>query len=180
VRLPGRRSAVPADVLERAGLGRGEKVLASAVTLDGVWLLGGRDALTVVPPSTQTPTTRIPWQQVETADWDRDQTRLRVAEVADFGTPRPVHDFRAENPGLLLQLVRERVTASVLMQRRVTMSGRTGFFVIGRRAPDGRGDVSWSYRFDEGVDPDDPAVRDAAEKALATAAEELGSAGGPI
>lgn len=179
-RLFRREGTVPSEVLQRAGLRRGEKVLASAVTDDGTWLLGARDALVVVPPSTQVPTTRIPWQQVETADWDREQERLRVAEVGEFGRPRPVHEFRAEDPSRLLQLVRERVTASVLMQRRVTVSGRKGFFVVARRAPDGSGEISWSYRFDPGVEPDDPGVRDAAERALATAAEELGSAAGPI
>ena len=65
-------------------------------------------------------------ERVETADWDRDEERLRVAEVGEFGHVRPVHTFTVTDPGRLLQMVRERVTASVLVQRRVTVEGRTG------------------------------------------------------
>ena len=105
----GRRDAVPAEVLSRAGLARGERVLAHAPTDDGTWLLGTRDALVVVEP---VDVIRLPWETVESADWDRDAGRLEVAEVGEFGQPRPVHRFTLEDPRRLLQLVRERVTAS--------------------------------------------------------------------
>jgi hypothetical protein len=74
----------------------------------------------------------------------------------------------------LLTLVRERVTASVVLQRRVTVAGRRGFFVVARRSPTGVGDLQWAYEFDAGVDPDDPQVRHLAETGLRAAAEELG------
>ena len=87
MRNPFRRGAeVPAEVVARAELGRGEKVLAGARTGDGGWLLGTRDVLLVVPASgAQTVSetggaaavTRIPWQRVETADWKRDDEQLR-------------------------------------------------------------------------------------------------------
>ncbi|MGH3444367.1 MAG: hypothetical protein ACRDPB_03235, partial [Nocardioidaceae bacterium] len=82
-------------------------------------------------------------------------------------------------PGELLALVRERVTASVVLQRRVRLSGRRGLSVIARRPPAG-GVIAWAYRFDPGVDPDDPQVRAVAEEGLRAAAEELGDAAGPI
>jgi hypothetical protein len=169
-------------VLERAGLRAGEKVLAGAAATDGSWLLGTRDALLVVPatgsedsgPAGPEGTTRIPWEQVEHADWDRDSERLRVLEVGEFGQIRPQHTFAIEEPEQLLPLVRERVTASVVLQRRVVLGGRTGFFVIARRPPSGTGEITWAYEFDPGVDPDDPEVRAAAEQGLRLAAEELG------
>ncbi len=76
--------------------------------------------------------------------------------------------------GLVVQLVRERVTASVLFQRHVTVSGRRGLRVIARRAPSGGSDVQWVYEYDEGVDPSDPEVRSVAAAALAQAREQLG------
>jgi hypothetical protein len=179
-----REAGVPTEVLSRAGLD-GERVLAHAVADDGTWLLGTRDALFVVEPAD---TCRIAWEQVQSADWVRDDDRLRVVEVAPYGEPQPVHTHEIEEPSRLLQLVRERVTASVVLSRRVRLPDRRHLTVIARRAPRGTGDladtVTWAYDLEPGVDPSDPAVREAAETALRSAQEELGlgpgSAGQPI
>jgi hypothetical protein len=175
---------VPADVVERADL-RGEKVLAHAAARDGTWLLGTREALIVVRPFDELgnrpfEAIRLPWQDIETADWDRDEELLRVAEVGTFGQSRPVHLFTLPEPGLLLQMIRERVTASVLLQRRVVVSGKRGLLVVARRPPTGRGEITWAYEFDEDVDPDDPAVREAAARGLRSAQDELGPGPQPI
>ena len=164
----------PADVVARAGLDRGVKVLAAAGDRAGTWLLGTRDHLLLVPADGEP--VRIPWQQVESADWNRDDDRLRVSEVGEFGRPRPVHEYLLDDPGQLLPFVRERVTASVVLQRRVVVRDRLGLTVIARRAPNGTGDLAWSYDLDAGLDPDDPEVREMAERGVRTAAEELGLA----
>ncbi|GAB3763789.1 hypothetical protein FB382_001105 [Nocardioides ginsengisegetis] len=150
-------------------VGPGEKVLAWAESTSGEVVAGTRDALYVA-------TTRIPWEQVEAADWDRDTSVLRVSEVGSWGAPRPEHTFTIEEPGRLLELVRERVTASVVLQRHVPIAGRRGVRVIARRAPRGDQPVQWVYEYDEGIDPDDPLVALAAEEALAAAREEVGPA----
>ena len=62
---------------------------------------------------------RIPWEQVEAADWDRDTDTFRLSEVGSWGDRRPVHTATLPEPGRLLELVRERVTASVVLQRHV-------------------------------------------------------------
>lgn len=186
----------PAGVVARAGLRRGDRVLAAAEAADGTWLLGTARALVVVPPPdveqpdveqpdvepvetqpdvepVETPLT-LPWERVENADWDKEAERLRVTEVGEYGKVRPVHLFTLSDPRRLLTLVRERVTASVVLQRRVTVSGRQGFWVLARRSPTGTGELQWAYEFDAGVDPDDPEVRRLAESGLRAAAEELG------
>jgi hypothetical protein len=168
-----RGTAVPAEVVARAGLPGRERVLAAIPSREGTWLLGTRDALVLVPAEGDE-VVRIPWERVERAEWDRDKDRLDVLEVGEFGLPRPVHTYGIEDPGLLLPLVRERVSASVVLQRRVVVSGTRGFFVIARRPPSGMGELTWAYEFDRDVDPDDPAVREAAEQALHVAGEELG------
>jgi hypothetical protein len=172
VRNPFQRAVrVPADVVTAAGLRAGERVLAGTGTTDGSWLLGTREALYVVADAE---VHRLPWEQVERADWDRDEERLVVAEVGEFGRVRPEHTFAVEQPGLLLELLRERVTASVVLQRRVLVEGKRGLTVIGRRSPVRAGEVSWSYEFDTGVDPDDPTVMAAAEAGLHAAKADLG------
>jgi hypothetical protein len=153
-------------------LPRGERVLAWARATDGAVVAGSRDALHA--RSADGRTLRLPWEQVEAADWDQDTGVLRVSEVGAWGSARPEHTWTFEETGRLLELVRERVTASVLFQRHVTVAGRRGLRVIARRAPSGATGVQWVYEYDEGVDPDDPAVRETAAAALAQAREQLG------
>jgi len=144
----------------------GERLLAWTTTVDGIVIGGTRDAL-YLPE-------RLPWEQVEAADWDSESATFRVREVGSWGRPRVEHEFTFEEPGRLLQLVRERVTASVVLQRHVPIWGKRGVRVIARRAPGRHDDLSWVYEFDEGVDPDDPEVRRLAAEALVAAREELG------
>lgn len=162
-----RRTRPPVEV------GEGERLLAWAPIEGGGWVAGTRDALYL-------PDRRVPWEQVQTADWDREVGRLRVIEVGTWGEPRPRHvltipDTAAKDADRLLQLLRERVTASVLVSRHVPVTGRRGVRIIGRRAPSGRADVQWFYEYDEGVDPEDPFVRAAAETALTAAQADAGA-----
>jgi hypothetical protein len=158
---------------------KGERLLADAVAEEG--RLGGtRDALYVVRSLGSDrialeETVRIPWEEVQAADWDQDSGTLRVSEVGTWGDRRPEHVFTLDAPGRLLELVRERVTASVVLQRHVPIEGRRGVRVIARRAPRGDRPISWFYEYDEGIDPTDPAVRAAAEEALAAAQAEVGT-----
>jgi hypothetical protein len=155
-------------VVARASLPRGEKVLAAAES-GGTWLLGTREAFLVVGADQHR---RIPWELVERAGWNRDDAVLEVAEVGEWGLSRPVHRFTIAEPGRLLELMRERVTASVLLQRRVPVHGRQGLTVVARRPPSG-GEVAWFVEYDEGVDPDDPGVRELAGHALTAGRSEL-------
>jgi hypothetical protein len=176
-RLLRRGPAVPPEVVARAGLPRGERVLAAAEARDGTWLLGSRSVLAIVPTtSVGGPVVTLPWERVQAADWSRDDDRLRITEVGEYGAPKPRHLFRLDEPTRLLQLLRERVSASVVLQRRVVVSGRKGLFVIARRSPTGQGTIRWAYELDRGVDPDEPEVRRLAEAGLRAAAEELGLA----
>ena len=147
-------------------VGPGERLLAWAETADGTLVGGTRDAF--YAPE------RVPWEQVEAADWDRDAATLRISEVGAWGAARPEHVYDIADPGRLVQLIRERVTASVVYQRHVPIDGRRGLRVIARRAP-GRDDgITWVYEYDEGVDPEDPFVRLAAGQALDAARNEVG------
>ncbi|MFC6286756.1 hypothetical protein ACFP3Q_11120 [Nocardioides sp. GCM10027113] len=161
----------------------GEKVLASAETVDGRLVAGTRDALYLPPPvaapcpvegASGPAPVRLPWEEVESADWDQEASVLRVREVGSWGEHRVQHVLALDHSGLFLQLVRERVTASVVLQRHVRVDGRRGLRVIARRAPRGDRPIAWFYEFDEGVDPADPFVRQVAEDALTAARQELG------
>lgn len=152
----------------------GERVLAWAQGPDGA-AAGTRDALVLSRASQAEPVvTRIPWEQVQAADWDQDSSVLRVSEVGHWGEVRPEHRLTLEEPGRLLQLVRERVTASVVLQRHVPVSGRQGVRVIARRAPRGDLPITWFLEYDQGVDPSDPEVRRLTRATLEAAQDEVG------
>jgi hypothetical protein len=172
MRIFARDAAPPADVVARAGLPGGERILAATCARDGHWLLATRRRLVMVPPDG--PVETVGWEQVEAADWSRDEDRLRVSQVGEFGLPRGRHELTLHDAGDLLAVVRERVTASVVLQRRVVVRGKQGLTVVARRAPNTDDPLSWSYELDPGLEPDDPVVRDMADQALRAAAEELG------
>lgn len=162
MRLPRKRSSVE--------VAPGEAELARAASGAGV-VVGTREALYV---PTSVGNLRVPWEQVESADWDNEAEVLRVREVGTWGDRRPEYRLALTDPGRLLELVRERVTATVLLQRHVAVDGSRGVRVIARRAPSGERAVTWLFEYDEGVDPDDPRVAAAAETVLAAAQEEVG------
>jgi len=168
-----RRAVPPAVAAQVEG-----RALAAAEAADGTWLVGTRAELVLIAPAAGGPRpveTRIPWERVEGADWTGDESRLRITEVGEFGRPRPAYSFTLPEaaPAELLQLVRERVTASVVLQRGLLVDGKRGLKVIGRRSPVG-GPIHWMHEYDEGVDPTDPAVEAAADALLRQARADVG------
>ena len=153
-------------------VGPGERVLAATTARDGTVLAGTRDAF--YASTTDGTVSRVPWEQVEAATWDAEADRFRLTEVGVWSEPRRAHVALLDEPGRLLELVRERVTASVVLQRHVPVQGRRGVRVIARRAPRGDRPLEWVYEYDEGVDPEDPLVAQAAREALELARHDVG------
>lgn len=170
IRKPQRRTKLPVAVREALGLGRRERPLAWAVDGDGRWQVGTERALYLADGDGFR---KLGWEQIERADWHRDDERLVVVEVADWGEPEQRHDIVVTDPGQLLELLRERVTKSVLTTVYARVRGRAGLSVVARRSPVGDGPVAWSYVLAEGLDPDDPEVAEVAERTLREAAAEL-------
>ena len=167
-----RRGPVPPDDVRRAlPLADSEAVLGAAADPDGRWYVGTTSALLVPDGSAYR---RIAWEVIERARWDRDHETLVIEEVAAFGQPEPRHQARLPEAGSLLRLIRERVTASVVLKRFVPVEGKRGLTVIGRRAPGSDGPVEWSFLLDPALSPDDRLVRAAADQALEEAERELG------
>lgn len=151
-----------------------ERVLAWCEATDpqGTLLVGTRDAFVVLVDGVEQ--VRVAWHEVQAADWDRDDSVLSLAEVGTWGEPRPQHRWTVEEPRRLIELIRERVTTTVVLQRHTPVHGRKGLRVVARRATSGERRIRWFYEYDEGVDPDDPEVRRVAGEALAQAQEEVG------
>jgi hypothetical protein len=152
------------------GLARGERLLAWAEAEGGAVVGGTRDALYL--PDREP--SRLPWEEIATADWDADERVFHLRETGSFGRPQPEHRLTLEDPDRLLALVRERVTASIVVQRHVPVRGRLGVRVLGRRAPSGQGAIAWFVDYDRGLDPADPDVATVVDEALAAARGDVG------
>ena len=166
----GRRLRLPSDVRGRLGVEPGERPLAWATDKTAGWYVGTDRALHLV---TSDGVRRLGWEQIERADWHRESGLLAVVEVAAWGEPEPRTVIDVDEPGQLLDLLRERVTKSVVATVYARVRGRAGLSVIGRRSPVGDAPIVWSFVLAEGLDPADPDVVEVADRTLREAEREL-------
>lgn len=164
------RPPVPAEVMARLTLPPGDRVLAGAQARDGRWCVGSAAACHLLGDDG---VRTLPWEQLERADWDTETDTLTLVESAEWGEPENVTQLVLDDPRSLLELVRERITKSVLFSRFTRVVGKRGLSVVGRRSPTGDGPITWSYVVSAGLDPADPLLVEAAETALAEARREL-------
>jgi hypothetical protein len=168
VRRP--RLKLPSDVAAALPLEPGERPLAWATDVHGDWYAGTDRALYL--PATGG-ARRLRWEEIERAEWHQEREVLAVVEVGEWGGPETRREIPVAEPGRLLELLRERVTKSVVSSTYTPLEGRRGVTVVARRSPTGRGPVTWSYVLSRGLDSADPRVerlildaRDAAEREL--------------
>lgn len=114
---------------------------------------------------------RIAWPDVERATWQPPVlTVLGIAEVEGAGV-RHVVELVDERD--LPQVVRARVTGSVLWSSHTRLDPAGGVRVVGRRRPGVEG-LSWQLVFDRGTDRADPFVRAQADRLLEDARRAIG------
>lgn len=156
----------PAEVRARA---TGERVLA--------WMPVGTSSLVATPtalllPEGSADDVRVPWDCVVRAVWEPDL--LEVTAQPRAGGRPVVHRVRlGDDLGRLPEVVRERVTSSIVIQHHVELEGERGARLLARRVP-GATDLRWSVVFDAGLDPADPDLRRRADEALAALRTSLG------
>lgn len=154
--------------IEGLDLEAGERVLATAAAASGTMVATNRRLLIPAAEGFRA----IRWETVENARWDRDGELLVVQEAVPIGSPPRSHRLRLDQPGRLLDVVREQVTASVVISRFVPLSGDRGVRVTGRRSA-GRTALSWVVAVDGGVRLDDPSVRARVDEAVAAVRAEV-------
>ena len=154
--------------IEVRGRVAGERVLA--------WLVSGTSSMVATPTSLVLPEgndlARVPWDLVLRAQWVEQAVDLTVQERAG-GRPVVLHVPVTGAVDTMAGVVRERVNASIAVQRHVTLAGDKGARVVARRVP-GQTELRWTVVFDSGLDPADPALRARADTALAELRAALG------
>lgn len=166
----GRPVRLPASVRAGLDLRTGERVLTGAPLAGGQWAIGTTRALIVADDSGTL--ARYGWDRVAQAAWSETASMLQVT-WADGS--RPLVLEMADRPGYLPEVVRERVEASVVLSRRIEVTGRRGVRVAVRREAPGA-PLSTQVVADRGVDVTEPALAARIAADLAELAEQVGLA----
>jgi hypothetical protein len=184
--LFGRRRSLPGR--HRPALERDERVMAWASTVGGdalvatnlgLWLPADEPArLADEPVRPAGGPARLGWHEIHKAVWNgealavtaarRVEHRPGYAVVADL----PTVQFRLTDPGDLPSQVRARVTRSVGPSSHHPLPSSGGVRVAARRVP-GVDGLTWTVRYDAGVDHDDPIVRELTAALVDQAREDV-------
>ena len=159
-----RRRPVP-QVVRDVALEPGERRRAWGVTTAG-------DPVVATDLGIHLPRTpRLDWADVERATWRRPVLVIsRVARVDGTGSR---WELELAEEADLADVVRSAVTASVAWTNHVRLQPRGGVRIVGRRRP-AQDALDWQLVFDNGTDPDDPAVAEQADGLLQQARRTIG------
>ncbi|MFI6600323.1 hypothetical protein ACIBHX_29105 [Nonomuraea sp. NPDC050536] len=150
---------LPAEVRKSLATEPGERVLTFAQGEDG-YVVATNLALFMADG------TRVPYETIDRAGWDEDGLRVLT-------TSGEVRLERLTEPRMLPETVRERVNATIVVNKHVDLPGRGGVRLVARRRPGGEV-LGWTLVFDDGLDPDDPGLRAQAEQALEGVRRSMG------
>jgi hypothetical protein len=157
-----RHDRLPDEVRDALPTEPGERVLTAGRAADQTWVVATGRALI-------DGARRTPWTDIVHAQWYDEEQVLAVDLLP--GT-QPSYRLTLSDPGRVPETVHERVMASILVNRRMVLTGG-GARLVARRG-EGSPEVVWQVVADPGVDLADPAVRARVDAALADLQAELG------
>jgi hypothetical protein len=134
----------------RPSLAPGERVLAVEGDGDGGSVVA--TTLALYHQANGSPWNRLGWEETGRVSWDARRDRLDLADLAIS------RRLTLSVPPVMVALVRERVAATWLISRRLTVADGVTALVMARRRP-GSSELVWVVALDGTVDADDPAVR---------------------
>ena len=146
-----RRTPLPAAARADLGLTPRERVLTAAQLADGRWVAATTTALLV---TTAAGPERHGWESVDSAVWAEGASMLQITWV---GSSRSTLLEFAGSAGYLPEVVRERVEASVVLSRKISVRGSQGVKIAVRRSGPGGGLITQVVP-DRGVRIDEPEV----------------------
>ncbi len=112
------------------------------------------------------------WNEIDQVVWESDESRLDLVTLPIDG-PARVYQVHLAAPSRLPELIRERVTSSIVVNEHVQLNGRRGAKIIARRLP-GVDELDWIVIYDSGIDGDDPDVNQGVRRAVAVLRRDLG------
>lgn len=141
----------------------GSNVLVEVTTSSGSIVTATRKSLNISDPDVS-----LPWYSVVSAVWEAPVLKVLATHE---GKPLKL-DLEIPNPKRLPEVVRERVTDSVIITEHRTLPAGVGATFVARRHPND--EVAWSVVFDSGVDSADPVLQEQAGELLTELRSTLG------
>ncbi|MBA3489642.1 MAG: hypothetical protein H0T78_08885 [Longispora sp.] len=149
-----------------------ERIMAWAPVVEGAFLVATNAGLWVTQGQ------RLGWHEISKATWSGEVLTVIPGPVTlhdEVGVvvEEPRMSWLLETPGKLPRQVQERVTRSVAYSSHHLLPGQPGGVrVLARRVP-GLDGLLWGVRYDEGVDPTDPAVAALTTELVTRAQQEM-------
>ncbi len=142
----------------RAQPGRQVRVLAWAKTPEG-FAVGSPSALSIGEDSWD----HLGWHEIERGGWDGETGRLTWTRYGgEMGS------VEITEPGRLPEVFRERVSASIVLEKFVPIVNNRGVVISGRRnLADGELEITWNSALGRGLSYQTEGVRSAVDEALA-------------
>ncbi len=138
--------------------GQKPRILAWAEAQDG-FVLGGPAVLSY---GSEREWTHVGWHQIERGGWNAETRRLSWQQ---HGGKRGAVEL--VRPGRLPELFRERIEASIVMEKFVALAGERGVIVTARRDLGSAGTITWHSTLTRGLSWQTDGVRDAVDAVMA-------------
>ena len=108
----------------------------------------------------------VGWHEIERGGWNAELRKLSWVLHAAPGKPSPRGSLELVEPGRLPELFRERVSATIAIERFVPLVGERGVTITARRDLGGTGTVAWHGTLTRGLSWETDGVRAAVDQAM--------------
>jgi len=143
--------------------GRPTRILAWARTETG-FCIGSPSALSY---GDQFGWRHLGWHEIERGGWDAATGELRWTELSAPGDPPTTGAVALTEPGRLPELFRERVSATIAVEKFVALAGSRGVVITARRDLAAAGAITWHATLTRGLTWQTDGVRAAVDQAMA-------------
>jgi hypothetical protein len=108
----------------------------------------------------------IGWHEIERGGWNAELRRLSWVLHAAPGKPSPRGSLQLVEPGRLPELFRERVSATIALERFIPLVGARGVTITARRDLGASGMVAWHSTLTRGLSWESDGIRAAVDQAM--------------
>jgi hypothetical protein len=142
--------------------GRPARILAWATTSRGFCIA----SLATLSYGDEEDWKHVGWHEIERGSWNAELRRLSWVLHAAPGKPSPRGSLELDEPGRLPELFRERILATIAVEKFVPLVGERGVTITARRDLGASGRVAWHSTLTRGLSWETDGVRAAVDQAM--------------
>jgi hypothetical protein len=142
--------------------GRPARILAWATTSRGFCIA----SLATLSYGDEEDWKHVGWHEIERGAWNAELRKLTWSLHAAPGEPSPRGSLELVEPGRVPELFRERIVATIAIEKFVPLVGERGVTITARRDLGGTGAVAWHSTLTHGLNWQTAGVRAAVDQAM--------------